>query len=172
MVAPQLANSCKAADKIQGLQFRKSQRLPSPSWKPSETSAFVGTITEEENEALTQLASSMQLDQVKNRQRQNVLIDGEEHVRSIDLLSRRNRHRPKHAKLAGMILSILATKLPHFNAFEYNGVQINYNAPMRRHTDDNNLRSSYCFTFGDHSDGELVIYEPRGERSGAHCCQE
>ena len=167
LVAPQLAYSCKAADKTQGLQLKKSQTLPSPSWIPSQSSTFVGTIAGEENDALIKLASSMDLDQVRSKQRPNVLIDGAQHVSSIDLLSRRNRYRTKHARLACMILSLLAAKLPDFNPFDYNGVQINYNAPMRRHTDDNNIGKSYCFTFGDHSGGELVIYEP-GENGREH----
>ena len=31
---------------------------------------------------------------------------------------------------------------------------------MKKHRDDINIGHSICFSFGDHSKGELIIYEP------------
>ena len=57
---------------------------------------------------------------------------------------------------------MLEAKIPEFKRENFNSIQINYNAPMKKHRDhdDINIGHSFCFSFGDHSKGELIIYEP------------
>ena len=124
------------------------------------TSQFVGTLTELENKLLLETARKMKLEDVRNSFRQNVIPDDMEHISSIDLLSRNNKGRPLHSKLAAIIFRLLEAKIPEFKRENSNSIQINYNAPMKKHTDDINIEHSFCFSFGDHSKGELIIYEP------------
>lgn len=102
----------------------------------------------------------MKLEDVRNSFRQNVIPDDMEHISSIDLLSRNNKGRPLHSKLAAIIFRLLEAKIPEFKRENFNSIQVNYNAPMKKHTDDINIEHSFCFSFGDHSKGELIIYEP------------
>ena len=57
-------------------------------------------MTELENKLLLETARKMKLEDVRNSFRQNVIPDDMEHISSIDLLSRNNKGRPLHSKLA------------------------------------------------------------------------
>ena len=57
-----------------------------------------------------------------------------EHISSIDLLSRNNKGRPLHSKLAAIIFRLLEAKIPEFKRENFNSIQVNYNAPMKKHS--------------------------------------
>ena len=97
------------------------------------SSQFVGTLTELENKLLLETARKMKLEDVRNSFRQNVIPDDMEHISSIDLLSRNNKGRPLHSKLAAIIFRLLEAKIPEFKRENFNSIQINYNAPMKKH---------------------------------------